>query len=685
MLHSSDANQSAFLLQVLLEQFLPQTHLDLTRSRIQPLLTTTTNVALPNLEAPLPVLNHHIFDWKQYFFSDAAFDTLYLRTGTGGRLNQCHLALTLWDGDQCCASAQLTGAEAQDNGFSLLRLDRPLLPGQYRCELRSPDSDNLHHALFVFLHLGVTPRGLRHYAYKPLSVAKPAALSCAIVLLVQPYLLPSLRAICAAKQTQQPLYLWGDKLAWLETYLQQQNITYQWFDGSFSDLLAALSNDYTLFVNPDTQITNDALLVLAEYIQMHPVDVLYADDDRCQATNLLDAPDFKPDFAPELLKTQAYFGGMTLYRTAFLQAQQIDLTVSPHTLWALALQTCTKTTHIHHLTRVLSHRYLIEFDLKAAQTIAQTALDHEGLGGMVTFEQRFGQLSYPLRSKPLVSIIIPTRDLAADLERCLLSLHHTTLYPHWEVVIVDNGSVETATFAVFESYQQRWGARLRIVRDADAFNFSRLVNLGVAAAQGDVVLLLNNDIEVREPLTWLDEMLGFALHPEIACVSAHLLYPQDLTIQHAGLICGIGGIANPGHKHFPHDAEGYQQRLATVMNYSAVTGACLMVEKRLWTEMNGFDENLTVAFNDIDFCLRLIQAGYRHVVLPQVKLLHYESKSRGLEISAFKQQRLQQETAYMQARWGTRLEHDPYYNPHLSHQTEDFRLSDTSPYYSLLA
>ena len=207
------------------------------------------------------------------------------------------------------------------------------------------------------------------------------------------------------------------------------------------------------------------------------------------------------------------------------------------------------------------------------------------------------------------------------------------------------------------------------------------MNQGVNAAKGDIILLLNNDTEILGTPNWLQEMIGFAQHPEIACVGCKLLYPQDNTIQHTGLICGIGGIANHSHKHFPAESRGYFNRLAIVANYSAITGACLMVERALWDQVNGFDENLAIAFNDVDFCLKLLKRGLRHVVLPQVTFYHYESKTRGLEDSTAKQVRLNQEEAYMKERWGALLQNDAFYNPHLTKKSEDFSLSQGSIYY----
>jgi GT2 family glycosyltransferase len=271
--------------------------------------------------------------------------------------------------------------------------------------------------------------------------------------------------------------------------------------------------------------------------------------------------------------------------------------------------------------------------------------------------------------------------MATLLESCLQALRKVTTYPHWELIVVDNGSQEAATLALFEKYKVEWGEAFRVIRQDIPFNFSTLVNHGVKVAKGEIILLLNNDTEILGPSDWLQEMLGFAQHPDIACVGCKLLYPQDNTIQHAGLVCGVAGVANHSHKHFPANSTGYFHRLAIVANYSAITGACLMVRKALWEEVNGFDENLGIAFNDVDFCLKLLKQGLRHVVLPQVHFYHHESKTRGLETTATKQKRLAKEAAYMKKRWGWILQDDPFYSPHLTREWEDFRLGSQSIYY----
>ena len=240
------------------------------------------------------------------------------------------------------------------------------------------------------------------------------------------------------------------------------------------------------------------------------------------------------------------------------------------------------------------------------------------------------------------------------------------------MIVVDNGSVLEETHRLFDSWKDRESERFSVVRSDIPFNFSTLVNQGVQNASGSLILLLNDDMEVLSE-SWLEEMAGQALRKSIGAVGAFLLYPNR-TIQHAGLILGIAGPANHAHRHAREESPGYFGRLLIVANYAAMTGACLMVKKQLFIEAGGFDEELAVAYNDVDFCLRLLNMGYSHVVLPQVRLLHHESKSRGSDRTGEQRIRLNHEAGIMGKRWGTIIQNDPYYNPNLTRNLENFTI-----------
>jgi GT2 family glycosyltransferase len=267
---------------------------------------------------------------------------------------------------------------------------------------------------------------------------------------------------------------------------------------------------------------------------------------------------------------------------------------------------------------------------------------------------------------PLVSVLIPTRDRAELLGPCVAGLLGATAYPALEVLVVDNGSERAETFALFESW--KGDARVQVLPAPGPFNYARLNNQAAAAARGDILLLLNNDTEVTEP-GWLAEMVSLALRPEVGAVGARLLYP-DGTLQHAGVVLGFGwprGVAGHVYLAEPGDHLGERAMLGAVRGVSAVTAACLAVRREAYLAVGGMDEeSLAVAFNDVDFCLKLGARGLRNLWTPFATLLHKESASRGRDLDMAKAARLEREVAVMRARWGALLDEDPHWNPNLS-------------------
>ena len=275
---------------------------------------------------------------------------------------------------------------------------------------------------------------------------------------------------------------------------------------------------------------------------------------------------------------------------------------------------------------------------------------------------------------PLVSILIPNKDHADDLEKCLHSIYARTNYDNYEVLVIENNSTDPATFDCYKTLPQRYEG-CRVVTYRGGFNFSAINNFGRKAAKGQYLLLLNNDVEVLSH-DWLGELLAEASQPGVAACGAMLYYPDD-TIQHAGVITGLGGYAGHSHKYHRRGASGYLFRLAAVQDYSAVTAACLLVRAEVYDALGGLDEAFTVAFNDVDFCLRIREAGWRIAWTPYAELYHFESKSRGSdEQDPAKKARFDAERARLYARHGReKILHDPYYNPNLSLDYEDFRES----------
>ena len=272
-------------------------------------------------------------------------------------------------------------------------------------------------------------------------------------------------------------------------------------------------------------------------------------------------------------------------------------------------------------------------------------------------------LSFSLeRKEPKVSIIIPTKDLSKMLDKCLNSIYKDQRYKNFEVIVVDNNSIEEETIELFKKYSKK--DNFKVLKYEEEFNFSKINNFAVKEATGDYLLFLNNDTEVISP-NWLKDMVGYAMQKHIACVGAKLIYAND-TIQHGGVVLGIDGIARHAFLNYDADTYGFYGRMLVPWNYSAVTAACLMVERKKFEEVNGFTEELKVAYNDIDLNLKLREKGYYNILLPQVELYHYESKSRGLDTTTEKYKQYLKEREYMENHWKEELDNDPFYNPNYS-------------------
>lgn len=453
--------------------------------------------------------------------------------------------------------------------------------------------------------------------------------------------------------------------------------------------LALARGEFVALLDHDDEISIDALYENAVLINAHPdADMIYSDEDKISEEGIRHMPFFKPDWSPDTFLSQMYSGHLGVYRTEIIRrigGFRIGFEGSQD--YDLVLRFTEQTSRIYHLPKMLYHWRTIRgstaraadsknYAYVAAKNAIQEALDRRGEGGRVdVVPDRHGQyrIRYPVRGNPFVSIIIPTRDNVPSLEKCLASIFKGTTHANFEVLIVDNGSVREETRSLFEQWKAAEGDRFRVVSVDIPFNYSRLNNEGVRHARGEIIVLLNDDIEVISA-TWLEEMAGQAQRKTIGAVSAVLLYPDD-TVQHAGLILGVGGVANHSHKCVPASSPGYFGRLLITANYAAVTGACLMVIKKRYLEVGGLDEDLAVAYNDVDFCLRLLRKGYRNIVLSHLRLYHHESRSRGLDtVAACDKDRLQRDMTVMENRWRDWIANDPYYNPNLTRAREDFTL-----------
>jgi glycosyltransferase involved in cell wall biosynthesis len=446
--------------------------------------------------------------------------------------------------------------------------------------------------------------------------------------------------------------------------------------------------EFIALLDHDDEITIDALYENAVLLNLHPnADMIYSDEDKITEENFRHMPFFKPDWSPDTFLSQMYSGHMGVYRTELIRkigGFRVGFEGSQD--YDLVLRLTEQTSHIHHIPKILYHWRTVQgstarsadsknYAYLAAKEAIQEALHRRGEGGWVEFvphQQGQYRVHYPIQGRPMISILIPTRDNSHYLDKCLASIFEKTTYGPFEIVILDNGSSQAETMALFDRWKSAEEDRIRIIRMDIPFNYARLNNEGVRQARGDLICLLNDDTEVITP-NWLEELAGKAQRKSIGAVSAFLLYPNS-TIQHAGVILGVGGPANHSHRNWPASWVGYFGRLLITANYAAVTGACLMVEKKRYLDTGGLYEGLAVAFNDVDFCLRLLKNGYRNVVLSHVRLFHHESRSRGFDTTPENQNRAAREAQVLRERGGDLITNDPYYNPNLTRNGEDFSL-----------
>ncbi|MDH6296599.1 glycosyltransferase [Agrobacterium fabrum] len=449
-----------------------------------------------------------------------------------------------------------------------------------------------------------------------------------------------------------------------------------------NDAIEAVSGKYLALLGHDDLLDSDALLFVVQVIEAHPdVRIIYTDEDKVREDGTRYDPHFKPDWNRELLYGMNYISNLGVYdvemvrnagafRPGFEGAEKYDL--------LLRSIESVNDNQIRHVSKVLYSRRDVNNNFSASNQ-SETFVANAGQRALEEhFSRTTGKavpvipgnfpLSYralwPLEAMPLVSIIIPTRDHLDVLRVAVESILDKTDYRNIELIIVDNQSVEQDTLTWLEWVKDH-DSRVRVIRDERPFNYSALNNNAVTQCRGEIVALVNNDVEVIST-NWLSEMVALAQREKTGCVGAKLLYPNG-RVQHAGVIVGMGGIAGHGHQFFSSDDSGYFGRLMVRQNYSAVTAACLVVRKEIYERVGGLNEtDLAVAFNDVDFCLKVQEAGYNNVWTPYALLYHYESISRGPENTPEKRERFQREVHYMHRRWQSHRFPDPAYNPNLS-------------------
>jgi GT2 family glycosyltransferase len=445
--------------------------------------------------------------------------------------------------------------------------------------------------------------------------------------------------------------------------------------------LAELATDYVFAFDAGDRLERDLLVEFALALNLNPeAAAVYGDEDEIGERGFYRFPYFKPDWSPETALSRDYVGHPCALRTTLLATAGGLSPAYGSAAWfdALLRVTDDEAARVIHVARVLYHRRPRADTARPQHVRAaiEAALRRRNEAASVYPVPNAGRehfaVRYTLAGNDRVSIVVPTRDRPELLAACLESIFARSTYAKYEVVVVDNGSRDPATHALFARWSAAEPQRFRVLRADIPFNYSKLNNLAVTGCSSEYVVMLNNDTVVLTD-DWIEGLLEHASKPQIGAVGALLLYPDD-TVQHAGVILGVLGLAGHAHRYASAQAPGYFGSLQAPTNYLAVTGACLMVARDKYLAVGGLDEALAVSYNDVDFCFRLHEAGYRNVYLPYVRLYHFESKSRGTDDTPSKVRRANQEVALMRGRWPGFASADPYYNPNLTTEAEDFSL-----------
>jgi lipopolysaccharide biosynthesis protein/glycosyltransferase involved in cell wall biosynthesis len=452
--------------------------------------------------------------------------------------------------------------------------------------------------------------------------------------------------------------------------------------------LSLATGEWIALLDHDDLLAEHALFWVIDAINNNPnCRMIYSDDDNINERGERSNPYFKCNWNTDLFYSHNLFGHLGVYCAKLVHEVggfRIGMEGSQDYDLALRCLEKVQTSQIHHVPRVLYHWRVhtestaFSLDAKPYAMIAGAKAINEhfqrqDIDAKVEFLGYAYKAVYALPvNQPLVSLIIPTRNGYDLLKQCVESIQKKTSYINYEIIIVDNGSDDPATISYLKKIAD--SGNVRVIRDERPFNYSALNNSAVTQCHGELVGLINNDIEVISP-AWLTEMVSHAIRPGIGAVGARLWYPND-TLQHGGVILGIGGAAGHSHKGLPADRYGYFNRAVLTQSYSAVTAACLIIRKSIYEQVRGLNEiDLSIAYNDVDFCLRVREAGYKNIWTPYAELYHYESATRGHEDTPEKKARLAREMSYLKARWGDLLLNDPSYSPNLTLDKEDFSYS----------
>ena len=453
--------------------------------------------------------------------------------------------------------------------------------------------------------------------------------------------------------------------------------------------LALAVGEYDLFMDHDDLLTSNCLFEIVKHINAHPeVDIIYSDEDKINDEGLYSFPHFKPDWAPDNLLSRNYMGHVVVIKKQLMdKLQGFRLGFEGSQDYDLLLRATELTNNIGHIPKVLYHWRIHEksvassgdakpYAFIAAQKALAEAMVRRGTPAEIELMPNVGgyRIKYAITAPGKVSIIIPSKDQAKLLKSTIDSIIEKTNYPDYEIILLNNNSTSNEFFDLVAEYTAKHSNIFKCIEANFLFNFSKLMNLGVAQSSGKYLLFLNNDVEVLHS-NWMEQMVSFAQREHTGVVGVKLIYPND-TIQHAGVVMGLGGAAGHVFVGMHRKQSGYFNYILSLNNYAALTAACMMCRRDLFDEVNGFDESLRVEYNDVDFCLKVLDKGYYNVYVPDVELIHHESATRGHPYhskESFSQHEI--DINLFRAKWMKYIEYDPFYSPNLSVHATDFRLN----------
>lgn len=465
--------------------------------------------------------------------------------------------------------------------------------------------------------------------------------------------------------------------------------------GNTNQCLSLATGEYIGLFDHDDILHPSALYEYVKVINEQDADYIYCDETTFKSgdINKMLTMHFKPDYAIDNLRANNYICHFSVFRKSLLEGDELFRTAFDGSQdHDMILRLTDKAQNIVHVPRLLyywrCHEASVASNIEAKPYAIQAAkeavadhlrrhgYDHFKITSTRAFETIF-KIRYEIIGTPKISIIIPNKDHVEDLRRCIGSILEKSTYDNYEIVVVENNSTEEETFAYYRQIAEN--DKITVVtykpEEDESFNYSKVNNFGVSKSTGEYILLLNNDTEVIT-VNWLEELLMYAQRGDVACVGAKLYYPNK-TIQHAGVVIGLGAHRTAGHSHYMQhrDNLGYMGRLCYTQDVSAVTGACLLVKRSCYDEVGGLGEDFAISLNDVDFCLKLRDKGYLNVFTPFAELFHYESASRGSDMKGDNAERYNKESEYFRKKWADVLKQgDPYYNPNFSLDRSDFAL-----------